>query len=78
MTAAMIERRLDGVGAADRVLVPGLCGGELAALGQRFDVPFDKGPKDLKDLPEFFGAGARAVSLDDYRLQHLCRDRRCA
>ncbi|MGI9335015.1 MAG: DUF6513 domain-containing protein, partial [Gammaproteobacteria bacterium] len=69
MTADMIERRLDGVGGADRVLVPGLCGGELTQLARRFQVPFEKGPKDLKDLPEFFGTKARAVSLNDYSVR---------
>ncbi len=37
------------------VYLPGLCQADPAALGETFGVPFEKGPKDLRDLPEFFG-----------------------
>jgi dihydropteroate synthase-like protein len=42
----------------DRVLLPGLCAGELALVTERAGVPVERGPKDLRDLPEFFGARA--------------------
>jgi dihydropteroate synthase-like protein len=40
-----------------RVIVPGLCAGELAILVQRMGVPVERGPEDLRDLAEFFGQG---------------------
>ena len=47
----------------ERVLLPGLCLGELAAVSERAGVPVERGPKDLRDLPEFFGArGGRPAS----------------
>src|SRR6516225_10000937 len=39
----------------DRVILPGLCGGDLEVVAQRAGCPAERGPKDLRDLPEFFG-----------------------
>jgi dihydropteroate synthase-like protein len=39
----------------DRVLVPGLCAGDLEAVARQAGCPAERGPKDLRDLPEFFG-----------------------
>ena len=41
----------------DRVILPGLCGGDLSLVVERAGVAVERGPKDLRDLPEFFGAG---------------------
>ena len=60
MTANMIRRRLDGSGGARRILVPGLCGGEVEVLSEAFGVPVECGPKDL---PEYFGTGGRQPDL---------------
>ncbi len=69
MTAAMIARRLDDARGADRVLVPGLCGGDLAPLRDKFGVSVERGPKDLKDLPEFFGMRGRKPDLSQHRVK---------
>ena len=55
MTAALIKRRLPEAAGFDRVLVPGRFQGDLEALGAHYRVPFERGPDDIKDLPEFFG-----------------------
>src|SRR5262249_32897653 len=38
-----------------RVILPGLCAGDLEAVARRAGCPAERGPKDLRDLPEFFG-----------------------
>src|SRR5258708_1898673 len=44
-------------GQVDRVLVPGLCNGELDVLKKAWgDMAIEKGPEDLRDLPEYFGS----------------------
>jgi len=64
MTADLIRRRLPPAElAAERVIVPGHCQGDLAALGAALGVPVERGPEDLHDLPEFFGRAAAAVDL---------------
>jgi len=39
----------------ERIIIPGLCEGDPAVIEQRWNVPTQKGPADLKDLPAFFG-----------------------
>ncbi|MGR8920312.1 MAG: DUF6513 domain-containing protein [Gammaproteobacteria bacterium] len=63
ITAAMLERRLGDVSGFDRVILPGRCRGDLEALGRHFGVPFERGPEELKDLPRYFGAAAKAREI---------------
>ena len=66
MTADMIRRRLPAQEDVQRIIVPGLCGGDVEALSQAYGVPVERGPKDLKDLPEFFGTAGRTVDLSEH------------
>jgi len=47
----------------DLVLIPGLCEGDPAVVAQKLGVPVEKGPKDLRQIPEYFG---RAAATRDY------------
>ncbi len=49
-----------------RVVLPGFCLGELASLEKQLGVPVERGPKDLRELPIFFGVGQRSVRPEDY------------
>ncbi|MEP6504569.1 MAG: DUF6513 domain-containing protein [Betaproteobacteria bacterium] len=66
MTADMIRRRVAAPTGADRIVVPGRCRGDLAALSEHFGVPVQRGPEELKDLPAHFNRLARPVDLADY------------
>ena len=66
MTADMIRRRLPAPEDVQRIIVPGLCGGEVEALSQVYGMPVERGPKDLKDLPEFFGTAGRTSDLGEH------------
>jgi dihydropteroate synthase len=57
-TTPWIARHLVVPGGVDRVVLPGLCAGDLEALRPLTHAPVDRGPEDLRDLPEFFGASA--------------------
>src|SRR5262249_13834406 len=48
-----IARPLQLSGSYDRVVLPGLCSGEMAVFA---GIPVERGPADLRDLPEFFGS----------------------
>ncbi len=63
MTAQMLSRRLNELEAFDRIIVPGLCRGDLTKLSEEKNVPFIRGPIDLKDLPGFFGRDCSAPDL---------------
>jgi dihydropteroate synthase-like protein len=55
-TTPWVARHLNLPQGIERVILPGLCGGELSVVEAVAGVPVERGPKDLRDLPEFFGA----------------------
>ena len=66
MTARMLLRRLQQPDGVDRIIVPGMCRGDLAAVTSQFGIPVVRGPEDLKDLPEFFGHEGKVPDLSRY------------
>lgn len=71
MTPQWIARRLQVPAAATRVLLPGYCSGDLqpvcAAAPQ---AQVERGPKDLRELPAFFGQ-ARPADYGAYDIEIL-------
>jgi dihydropteroate synthase len=63
MTTPWIARFLEVPPDIDLVLIPGLCEGDPAVIAERVGARVEKGPKDLHELPEYFG---RAPLLRDY------------
>ena len=57
-TTPWIARHLTIPEGVSRVIVPGLCGGDLGAIAVPLGVTVERGPKDLRDLPDFFRATA--------------------
>ncbi|HEY7841535.1 MAG TPA: DUF6513 domain-containing protein, partial [Gammaproteobacteria bacterium] len=53
--STMIARRVPPPADTARVIVPGLCRGDLAEAQSVLGVPVIRGPNDLKDLPAYFG-----------------------
>lgn len=54
-----------------QVMIPGLCQGDLSVIEERVGVPVVRGPKDLKDLPVFFGRERGREGYGDYRVRIL-------
>ncbi len=72
MSVDFVARKLDTPQTVDRVLLPGWCGGELDSLTQKFGTRFERGPKDLFDLPEYFGGRAKSPpDLSRYDIEIL-------
>ncbi len=67
ITADMIARRLTDTAGADRIIVPGRCRGDLEALSQHFGIPVERGPEEIKDLPQYFGQAAHHYDLSQYQ-----------
>ncbi|MFM8758736.1 MAG: DUF6513 domain-containing protein, partial [Methylophilaceae bacterium] len=66
MTPQMISRRLAQLPDTDKLIVPGLCVGDLEALQQQYGIPVLRGPNDLKDLPQFFGQQGKQSDLSQH------------
>jgi dihydropteroate synthase-like protein len=55
MTTDWVARRLHVPPGTDRLLLPGYCAGDLACVEQAAGVAVERGPKDLRELPRWFG-----------------------
>lgn len=72
MSVDFVARKLEAPQSVDRVLLPGWCGGELDSLTQKFGTRFERGPKDMFDLPEYFGGRAKSPpDLSRYDIEIL-------
>lgn len=69
MTTDMIARRLKDTFGADRMILPGRCRGDVAALSNTFNMPIERGPEELKDLPQYFGQKAHVYDLSAYNVK---------
>lgn len=58
MTTEWIARFLEVPDGADLVVLPGLCEGDPRTIEDRVQVSVVRGPKDLREIPEFFGRAA--------------------
>ena len=76
MRTEWIARRLPEACGCRQVMIPGLCRGDLAAIEARVGVPVVRGPKDLKDLPAFFGQARDLEGYGEYTGADTRRDRR--
>jgi dihydropteroate synthase-like protein len=69
MTTDMILRRLKDTFGANRIIIPGRCRGDVAVLAKELDVPVERGPEELKDLPVYFGKEAHKYDLSRYSVK---------
>src|ERR1700758_5464100 len=53
-TTPWVARHLTVPAGIDRVILPGLCAGDLDAVNRPAGVAVERGPKDLRDLPDAF------------------------
>ncbi len=72
MSVDFVSRKLQLASRFDRIVIPGWCGGDVELLTQKFGAPFERGPKDLFDLPEYFGGQAKSPpDLSQYDIEIL-------
>jgi dihydropteroate synthase-like protein len=71
MTTPWIARFLEVPPGTDLVLLPGLVEGDTEILRERFGVRVEKGPKDLREIPRYFGQAMAAVDYGAYDIEIL-------
>jgi dihydropteroate synthase len=71
MTTPWIARFLEVPAGTDLVLLPGLVEGDTAELSERYGTRVEKGPKDLREIPRYFGQAAAAVDYGGYDIEIL-------
>ena len=65
------KQRITPAEGTDLVMIPGLCEGDAVALTERLGVPVEKGPKDLREIPQYFGRAARAANYGAWQIEIL-------
>jgi len=55
MDTRFVARHLTGAMDCEKVMVPGLCKGDLGMIEDKLGVEAFRGPKSLKDIPAYFG-----------------------
>ncbi len=71
MTTPWIAKFLEVPADTDLILLPGLVEGDTGILADQFGVRVDKGPKDLRDIPQYFGQAAIARDYGAWDIQIL-------
>ena len=69
MTTDWVARFLEVPPGVDLILLPGHAQGDLDLLEKRFGVRAEKGPKDLRQLPEHFGMAAAGADYGAFDVQ---------
>ena len=72
MTPEWVAKRVEIPDGVERIVLPGYCTGDTGVIEKVTGVPVELGPKDLLDLPEFFGEGeAKADDYGDFDIEIL-------
>jgi dihydropteroate synthase-like protein len=66
-----ILKHLNNAGGCDKVMIPGLCGGDLRLIEDKLGVETVRGPKILKDIPGYFGTAGSLKGYGDYKTRIL-------
>jgi len=71
MDTRWIARNLADAHGCEQVMIPGYCPGDLSIIENRIGVSVIRGPKDLKDLPVFFGHERILEGYGEYQVKIL-------
>jgi dihydropteroate synthase-like protein len=77
MTPEWIARRITLAPGASRVLVPGYCTGDLAPIEQAISLPVERGPRDLRQLPDHFGREPAPADYGAYDIEIIAEINHC-
>jgi dihydropteroate synthase-like protein len=77
MTTEWIARRIKVAPGVSRVLLPGYCTGDLNVLEQAVGVPVERGPRDLRQLPDFFGRAPLPSDYGHYDIEIIAEINHC-
>lgn len=69
MTPKWIARRIRLPAEATRVIIPGYCHADLTPLEEAARAPVEVGPRDLRQLPEYFGRHSERADYGQYQIQ---------
>ncbi|MDG1809704.1 MAG: DUF6513 domain-containing protein [Pirellulaceae bacterium] len=68
MSPQWLAKHLEIPEDCDAIILPGYCAGDLRPLQELTDLPIHLGPRDVRQLAEFFGGKLDPPSLDSYSI----------
>ena len=71
MTTEWIARLIEVPPGTDLIMIPGLCEGDVAALSAKTGVQVERGPKDLREIPQHFGRASAAREYGAWDIEIL-------
>ncbi len=77
MTPAWVAKHIQVPDSATRVLVPGYCEGELGPLRAAVNLPVERGPRDLRQLPSYFSRDPQPVDYGKYDIEIIAEINHC-
>lgn len=77
MTPEWIARRISLGAGATRILVPGYCQGDLQPIAMATGVAVERGPRDLRELPAFFGRQPPPADYGTYDIEIIAEINHC-
>lgn len=77
MTAPWIAQRIQLAPGATRVLVPGYCTGDLSLIEAATRVAVERGPRDLRQLPDYFGRELMPPDYGAYDIEIIAEINHC-
>jgi dihydropteroate synthase-like protein len=77
MTPDWIARRVKLAPQATRVLLPGYCTGDLTPVEQVVGITVERGPRDLRQLPDFFGRAPTPPDYGGYDIEIIAEINHC-
>ena len=69
MTGDLILRRLQDVKGINKVILPGRVRVDINKLSKNYGIPFERGPEEIRDIPEFFGRSEKKKKLTKYDIK---------
>lgn len=77
MTPEWIAKRTTPAPQATRILVPGYCEGDLKPIEDATGRPVTRGPRDLRELPAFFGREPAPADYGTYDIEIIAEINHC-
>ena len=77
MTPTWIAKHIQVPGEATRVIIPGYCEGDLKPLNSCIRIPVERGPKDLRQLPNYFSREPLPAEYGAYDIEIIAEINHC-
>ena len=77
MTPGWIAARIDAPEVTTRVVLPGYCEGDLHPVESATGTAVERGPRDLRQLPAYFGRGPTPTGYGDHDIEIVAEINHC-